>query len=473
MPVSAEPAADGLSLEVALDSGRVRGVERDGVDQWLGIPFAAPPVGELRWRAPQPVAAWTGVRDAKDYASDCMQLPFPSDAAPLGTAPAEDCLYLNVWRPSSAKAAGGRLPVIVWIYGGGFLNGGASPPTYSGANVAGRGVVFVSFNYRLGRFGTFAHPALTRDQAGREPLGNYGMMDQIAALQWVQRHVAAFGGDPGNVTIVGESAGGMSVHALVTSPRTNGLFHKAVVMSGGDPLTPLPNADDPRAQLAQAEQTGARFGEAMGIRPDAPDALARLRRLSADRIVDGLNLMALFQPDAKPQPFSWPFPDGTVLANSAAVYAGPQLPRIPMMIGATDADIGGMTGSMVAGARATAARIADAGVPVWSYRFAYAAQSLNQPGAQHATDIPYFFDTVAVKYGEQTTPLDRAVGKTVADYLVNFVRSGDPNGPGLPEWPGYSARADRLMIFQADGKAVAQPDPWAKAIDAARAAPRP
>ncbi len=176
------------------------------------------------WRAPQPAAAWTGVRDATGYAPDCMQVPFPSDAAPLGTKPAADCLYANVWKPVTAK---GKLPVVVWIYGGGFVNGGASPPTYSGADLAKQGVVFVSFNYRVGRFGTFALPQLTRANADGGRLGNYGIMDQIAALQWVQRNAAAFGGDPANVTIIGESAGGMSVHMLNTSPLAKGLFHKA------------------------------------------------------------------------------------------------------------------------------------------------------------------------------------------------------------------------------------------------------
>jgi len=154
----AAASAQSAPATVAIDTGRIAGSESDGVLSWKGIPFAAPPVGELRWRAPQPVAHWNGTRDAKAYSSDCMQVPFGGDAAPLGTKPAEDCLYLNVWKPAGVKA---KLPVIVWIYGGGFVNGGASPPTYSGAGLAKQGVVFMSFNYRVGRFGTFAHPALT------------------------------------------------------------------------------------------------------------------------------------------------------------------------------------------------------------------------------------------------------------------------------------------------------------------------
>src|SRR5262245_57543747 len=210
LAASADPAV------VKVDTGTLKGTSTAGVLSWKGIPFAAPPLGDLRWRAPQPAANWQGVRDASAYGNDCMQVPFGGDAAPLGTPPNENCLFANVWRPEGARS---KLPVIFWIYGGGFVNGGASPPTYSGAELAKQGVLFISANYRVGRFGTFAHPALTRANADAGLLGNYGYMDQLAALQWIQRNIAAFGGDADNVTIVGESAGGMSVHVLVTSAR--------------------------------------------------------------------------------------------------------------------------------------------------------------------------------------------------------------------------------------------------------------
>jgi len=209
--------------EVKVDGGAVSGTAAAGVVSWKGVPYAAPPVSERRWRAPQPVEPWTGVRVATEHAHDCMQLPFPSDAAPLGTPPDEDCLYLNVWAPE--KPAAPKLPVMVWIHGGGFVNGGSSPAVYDGSAFARRGVVFVSFNHRLGRFGFFAHPALTKETPAG-PLGNYGYLDQIAALRWVQRNVAAFGGDPGNVTVFGESAGGGSVNTLVVSPRAQGLSRR-------------------------------------------------------------------------------------------------------------------------------------------------------------------------------------------------------------------------------------------------------
>ena len=350
--------------------------------------------------------------------------------------------------------------MIFWIYGGGFVNGGASPPTYSGANLARQDVLFVSANYRVGRFGTFAHPQLTAENADGGLLGNYGYMDQLATLRWIQRNIAAFGGDPANVTIVGESAGGMSVHALVTSPLAKGLFARAVVMSGGD--ASAAGGDS----LAAAEQIGIEFARSKGIAPDDPDALASLRALSAEQVTDGLNMMALFRPSG-PRTFARPFADGRLAVDASAAYASGAFASVPMMIGATSADMGGKTGFMVAGARKLAAAIADKGVPVYAYRFSYVADSVGQPGAQHATDIPFFFDTTAIKYGDETSPRDVAVGRTMSAYLANFARTGDPNGQGLPSWPRYARATDQIMDFAADGQAVAQMDPWGPEIDAA------
>ncbi|WP_137173690.1 carboxylesterase/lipase family protein [Massilia sp. HP4] len=446
---------------VTIDSGKVEGKVDEGIASWKGIPFAAPPVGSLRWRAPQAVQPWTGVRQATSHAADCMQLPFPSDAAPLGTKPAEDCLYLNVWKPAASQ---GKLPVLVWIYGGGFVNGGSSPPTYSGAELAKQGVVVISFNYRIGRFGFFAHPQLTREAGDKTPLGNYGFMDQVAALQWIKRNAAAFGGDPANVTITGESAGGMSVNALLTSPLSQGLFAKAVVMSGGDGNTaPTP--------LAGVEKIGQDFAAAKGIASDDPKALDKLRALPAEQVVDGMNLATFGQPAAAAT-YHGPFVDGKLAIDSGAAFAAGRMHKVPVMIGATSADIGGKTGYMVAGARSLAATLAGHGAPVYAYRFSYVADSVAKPGAGagHATDIPFFFDTVAVKYGEQATQKDIAVGKAMSTYMVNFAKRGDPNGAGLPAWPRYGRASDELMDFAASGKPVAQKDPWAGEIDAAQTA---
>lgn len=461
LPLGAPAIAQGSPPIARTDRGAVRGDIEGGVASWKGIPFAAPPVGPLRWRAPQPVAAWTGVRDATAYAPDCMQVPFPSDAAPLGTRPAEDCLYVNVWKPVAAR---GKLPVVVWIYGGGFVNGGASPPTYSGANLAKQGVVFVSFNYRVGRFGTFALPQLTKANADGGRRGNYGIMDQIAALQWVRRNVAAFGGDPANVTIIGESAGGMSVHMLNTAPLARGLFHKAFIMSGG-------NGQSDQRTLADVEAIGANFARSKTIDPASPDALDRLRALSAEEVTDGLNMMALFRPQAGPPTNTGPFVDGTVVVDMGAAYAANRFAHVPVVVGATSADMGGKTGFMIAGARQVAGRLADRRVPVWHYRFSYVADSVGQPGAQHATDIPFFFDTVAIKYGDKTTSRDRAMGQVMSAYVVRFAKTGDPNGPGLPSWPGHTRSGDQMMDFTPQGRSVAGADPWGTEIDATT--PRP
>jgi para-nitrobenzyl esterase len=449
---------------IAIDTGKLAGAVEHGVASWKGIPFAAPPVGALRWRAPQPAAAWSGVRQATEYGHDCMQLPFPSDAAPLGTAPAEDCLYANVWKPSASKPAKkGGLPVIVWIYGGGFVNGGSSPPTYAGARLARQGVVVVSFNYRLGRFGFFAHPGLTRE-SGDGVVGNYGYMDQLAALQWVQRNVAAFGGDPAQVTIIGESAGGMSVNALLTSPLSSsngqGLFARAVVLSGGDGGTAM-------APLSFVEQAGVNFAAKKGIAQDDPQALDKLRALPPDEVVDGMNLAN--RPAGDPPTYVGPFADGKLAIDSGRAFQEGRFARVPVMIGATSADIGGKTGFMVAGARSLAGTLAGQGAPVYAYRFSYVAGSVKEPGAQHATDIPFFFDTAAIKYGPQASARDRAMGKAMSAYLVNFAKRGDPNGAGLPAWPVYARTSDEIMDFAAGGKPVAGKDPWGSEIDAAQA----
>ncbi|WP_068084908.1 carboxylesterase/lipase family protein [Novosphingobium rosa] len=458
IPLSAM-AAD-TPASVTVETGALKGVIADGVASWKGIPFAAPPVGPLRWRAPQPAATWQGERDASAYGHDCMQVPFPSDAAPLGTPPAEDCLYANVWRPAHA---GGKLPVMVWIYGGGFVNGGASPPTYSGAELAKKGVLFFSFNYRVGRFGTFAHPALTKAHEDGALLGNYGTLDQIAALKWVKRNIARFGGDPENVTLLGESAGGMSVNMLLTSPMAQGLFQRAVVMSGGNGQSLAAGT------LQSVEKIGADFGQSKGVSPDDPQALEKLRALPAETVTDGLNMMALFGPG--PRTFASPFADGTISVEPAKAFAEGHFAKIPVLIGATSADIGGPTGYMASGARQIAGTLAGQGVPVWEYRFSYVANSVGKPGAGHATDIPFFFDTQAVKYGAATTPRDNGMGKAISAYLVNFAKTGAPAAPGLPAWPRYAKASDAIMDFAADGKPKVQRDPLGAQLEAAAAKP--
>ncbi|OWK30001.1 carboxylesterase/lipase family protein [Sphingomonas mucosissima] len=449
---SAFAQSPGDRSRATTDTGIVAGSSADGVTSFKGIPFASPPVGPLRWRAPQPAARWTGERDGTRYGHDCMQLPFPSDAAPLGTAPAEDCLYMNVWAPAGAKGKA-KLPVMVWIYGGGFVNGGSSPPTYSGAELAKQGIMVVSFNYRLGRFGTFAHPQLTKSDPDAGLLANYGYMDQLAALRWVRRNIAAFGGDPANLTIIGESAGGMSVHALLTSPHATGLFHKAVILSGGPATNPPPT-------LQNAEDIGVAFARSKGIEPNDPHALARLRALPADQVVGGLNLAAMGTPPGQPKTFSGPIADGTIAVDPLAAYRSGRFSKVPVMLGATSADIGGPTGYMITGARTMAALLAAKGVPAYHYMFSYVATSARaqgKVGAGHATDIPFFFNTAHIKYGAETTAADRAAARTASRYLVNFVKHGDPAGAGLPAWPRSSTARPTMLDLDANGGAQLLP----------------
>ena len=430
-------------------SGPVRGSSEGGVEAFKGVPFAAPPVGRLRWQPPQPVKAWTAPRDATRYAADCMQLPFPSDAAPLGTAPAEDCLYANVWRPAGVKA-GAKLPVLVWIYGGGFVNGGSSPPTYSGAALARQGIMVVSFNYRLGRFGTFAHPAI----AGTPREVDFGLLDQLAALRWVQRNVASFGGDPRAVTIIGESAGGMSVHAMLTSPAAKGLFRAAVVQSGGD-------ASYNAASIATAEAAATAFARGKGIATNDPQAAAKLYALTGEQVIDGLNLATVGAQQGPERTYSRPVPDGRTFVDSLGAYRAGNFAHVPVMIGATSNDIGGPTGYMMTGARTVAGLLAKAGMPTYYYRFDYVATSATTPetaGAGHATEIPFFFDTADIKYGAATTATDRAAARVASRYLVNFVKAGDPNGAGAVPWRRYDANDPAMLTMTRSGGATLAPE---------------
>lgn len=503
---AAAPTAAQQAPVAKVAGGTVRGATAEGVAAFKGIPFAAPPVGPLRWRAPQPVLPWAGVRDATTFGHDCMQLPFPSDAAPLGTAPSEDCLTVNVWAPAGAR--GKKLPVLFWIYGGGFVNGGASPAVYDGSALARAGVVVVSFNYRVGRFGFFAHPALAA--AGEGPVGNWGLMDQQAALRWTRDNIAAFGGDPGRVTIMGESAGGMSVLSLLGAPAARGLFHGAIVMSGGgrsasqqrEMTRDLPG-------LPSAETIGLNFAKSVGVEGTDAAALAALRALPADRIVSGLNLASLFAPPSGPPTWSGPFTDGITLTGSVeAMFDRGEQARVPVMVGATSADIGfvpaktkeqifegfganaakakaiydpkgdaaffdvmlkvGGDRFMIEPARYVAGRIAAAGQPAYHYRFSYVAESARagSKGAAHASEIPYFLGTVVTKYGPATVAGDRAMARTINGYVVNFVKTGNPAGSGLANWPRFAPGT--VMDFAADGAARSGSDSWTERLDLVR-----
>jgi len=503
---------------VRVDGGELQGVADDGVVSYKGIPFAAPPVGNLRWRPPQPAAQWTGVRQATEFGADCMQARFgppPASGAPPALAPSEDCLFLNVWRPASA-APGAKLPVMVWIYGGGFVFGSSAMPTTSGTRFAKQGVVLVAANYRVGRFGFFAFPALSREHP-EEPKGNYAYMDQIAALKWVQKNIAAFGGDPNNVTIFGFSAGGVSVHSLLTMPMARGLFHKAIVESGGSRdsvLTARPMSKDgvdPNYPVS-AETIGINFAHSMGIEGTTQAALAKLRALSAEEVLRG----AQAQSGASvPSYETTPILDGKLVTETAeTAYKAHREPRIPLMLGSNSADTAGNRikanakeqlfarfGQWSAQAKAAydpdgstdlatlisranddfgqaeparfaASAFATNGSPVYLYRFSYvqtAMRDMFRAGTPHGGEIAFVFGTLGTAaFGPPPpppTPQDQAVSRMAQSYWVNFARTGDPNGAGLPAWPRYDPSKDLIFDFHPDGSAGAVPDPRNARLD--------
>jgi para-nitrobenzyl esterase len=506
-------AAQSQPAVVRVEGGELQGVVTDGVASFKGVPFAAPPVGDLRWRPPQPAAPWSGVRQAAEFGADCMQGrggPLPSAGAPAARVPSEDCLFLNIWRPADTNAQ--RLPVMVWIYGGGFTGGSGASPITSGVQFARDGVLLVSFNYRVGRFGFFAFPALSRERPD-EIKGNYAYMDQIAALQWVRRNIAAFGGDPDNVTIFGESAGGVSVHSLLASPLARGLFQKAIVESGGSRdsvLTARPlrgDGVDPNYPVS-AETIGITFARSMGIEGVDQAAMDKLRALSADQVLRG----APAQPGAGGPPVeTTPILDGTLVTETAeTAYKAHHQPRVPLLLGSNSADTAGNRirattkeqlferfGARGAQAKAAydpdgtadfAALLASAnddfgqaeparfaanafainGSPVYLYRFGYVQSAMREQlraGAPHASEIPFVFGTLTARPGSTLTPEDQGASRLAHSYWVNFAKTGDPNGAGFPHWPRHDPGRDVIFEFRPDGSAGAGPDPRNARLD--------
>jgi para-nitrobenzyl esterase len=414
---------------------------------------------------------------------------------------------LNVWKPTQAAAK--KLPVMVWIYGGGFVNGGSSPAVYDGSQLARQNVVLVSFNYRVGRFGFFAHPALTNEDPDGL-LGNYGFMDQIAALKWVQKNITAFGGDPNNVTLFGESAGGFSVHTMMTSPLAKGLFHKAIIESGGG-RTGIGGGrylqKTNSSGFPSAEEIGMRFAAKNHISGTDAKALAALRALPAETVTDGLNMMDMGNPT-----YSGPLIDGKVVtAEPQDIYRAGAGMNMPLLVGANDVDIGfppkvssmeealapfgkdnyqqalqaynpdgkhspqdvaQMVASdqmMVEPGRFAARMAVAQGQSVYVYRFGYVADSLKNEwqGALHATEIPYVFNTVKARYDNALTANDSAMAEQMQQYWVNFAKTGNPNADGLPIWPRYDAKHDQIMIFPTTGTqhSAATADSWQTRLD--------
>lgn len=488
MTASAGPRVTGGALAEA--------VAKDGVRAYKGVPFAAPPVGDLRWRAPQPVKAWSGERPVDAFGPNCLQPKVYNDVDPFTPSMSEDCLYLNVW---TAARGGERRPVFVWIHGGGYGAGSGSEPRHDGNALAKKGVVVVTINYRLGPLGFLAHPDLSREAGGAS--GNYALMDMVAALRWVRDNAAAFGGDPGRVTIAGESAGSDAVSRLMVSPEAAGLFHRAIGQSGGA------FGSRPEPTLSSAEAEGVRFATAM-----RSTGIAELRRRSSAEVLAGWNM----------QNGGWafrPIVDGRFLPDTpAAIFAAGRQNDVPLIVGWTRDEGSLFSGGLfpsgrdfktsfaaVFGARAEeAARlypVTDAAsekqarwdvatdavmayptwawavaqaktgkAPVWLYRFdrsppvpddwfgdSFRGQSL---GAFHSGDIPYVFGHPRVFATWKPTEADDRLADVMSSYWAAFAAEGTPEGAGLPSWPVYdpSARAPVRMLFDAETRVAPDDD---------------
>ena len=511
------PAGNAIA-QVKTASGAVAGTtSADGkIRIFSGIPYAAAPVGDLRWRPPQPVAPWTGVRDASKPGPACMQGKMFADISFAEMS--EDCLTLNIFAPPAP--AGRKSPVMVWIHGGGFQAGGGAEPRHDGQAFARKGVVLVTINYRLGVFGFLAHPDLTKE-SDRRASGNYGMLDQVAALRWVNENIAAFGGDPANVTIFGESAGSFAVSGLIASPLAKGLFHKAIgesgaFFSGGGGTLAL-------AALGDAEQVGAKFAASAGA-----DSIAALRAKPAQDVLD------LAQ---KTRQFFAPIVDGVFLpADVASIYAAGTHNQVPLLAGwnademraavtlrpqkptaqsfaedarkrfgpSADAILKAYPAATDAEALESAAALgsdmfigyatwkwieshgASGRVPVYRYSFDRkipvppgntvngAPATSADIGARHAGEIEYVFGALDISLPKVPWETgDRTLSDAMTTYWSNFARTGDPNGPGLPKWPRYTPGDRRVLHLDVTIKdAEDAMRPRYEAIDAYVAAQR-
>jgi para-nitrobenzyl esterase len=466
---------------VKVEGGMIQGTLEDGLTLYRGVPFAAPPVGDLRWRAPQPAAKWEGVRQAGTFGPRCVQGMGNPATAGQGPATSEDCLYLNVWTP--AKSARERIPVLVWIYGGGFNAGATSEPNYGGEKLAKKGVVLVSIAYRVGQLGFLAHPDLSAETKNHVS-GNYGLLDMIAGLRWVQRNIAAFGGDPGRVTIFGESAGGIAVSMLCASPLAKGLFHGAISQSGGSfgPPRPTTFPGENLKRLPDAERAGEAYATSAGA-----SSIRELRQLPTDKLPAGGRGMGM----------AWPIIDGWVIPDDQyKLYEAKRYNDTPILVGynsdegasfsppktpddyisATTARYGPFAESLlkayppgsttVAKTARDLTRDAAFGWHTWiwarlqaktgkSTAFYYCFdQHPDYPadspragyGAPHGADVPYVFQHLNTS-SPQITKDDVAISEAMATYWTNFAKRGDPNGEGLPTWPPFSDANPVVMYF--------------------------
>lgn len=426
-------------LETAIAQGALRGVP--GADPnttvFKGIPFAAPPVGMLRWQEPQPAAAWEGVRDASSFAPVCPQTDFEPGSFydrefyhALATSPmSEDCLYLNIWTPAVARDE--KLPVLFWIHGGGFVHGAGSEFPFDGEAMAKRGVLLVTFNYRLGVLGFFAHPELSAASPIRAS-GNYGLLDQLAALAWVRDNIADFGGDPDRITVFGQSAGAMSVQALLASPLARGMMAGAILQSGGGFFL-----NDRSLTLRKGEQDGQKLMKTCGA-----DSIQALRELPVEALFTGVRTL---QKESRGRaPAMGPLIDGHLipLEPSKAIIAG-ESTRIPILAGSL-ADEGNALGgsrditiAMAAGSLVLAAVWPGlTGKPAWHYHFTRKAPG-DEYGAFHSAELWYVFGTQSRAW-RPWEPVDAELSERMLGYWTRFAATGNPNGDGLPHWPVFT-----------------------------------
>ena len=467
-------------LEIATRPGRVRGVElpahagRPAVRAWRGMPYAAAPVGALRWRPPEPPEAWTGVRPALDFGPDPLQAPMPASAA---ASQSEDCLHINVWAP--AQAAQQPLPVMVWLHGGGFVGGSGADRRADGARLAARGVVVVSFNYRSGLFGYLAHPALSAESASGSS-GNYGLLDQIAALRWVQDNIAGFGGDASRITVFGVSAGSASIALMLVCPATAGLFHRAILHS--------PGTARPLATLADAERAGRALGddlEALRRLPAAelfaltPRLVPAVRGLTTPRVLRPIRDGVLIPQDERPAFLAGRLPalplivgtnadEGSLLTRSWPVRSVAEhralmqanfpgrldealrhygasddtqaLPRVAEAFADTQFNVG---------ARLLGHCMARQEPRVWRYVFTRRRPG-QLDGPHHGDEVAYVFGQLAQGRGQDALPFDPTdvqIADALASAWVSFARDADPGAPTGVEWPRFDAAQDRHLEF--------------------------
>lgn len=460
---------------VHLDSGSVSGISANdaSVRVFKGIPYAAPPVGDLRWRAPQPAAHWEGVRKADQFGPNCTAGGGAGGrggkgkaAAPTGPAPSEDCLYVNVWTP--AKAAGDRLPVMVWTYGGAFTGGSGAEARYDGESLAKKGIIVVTYNYRLGLFGFLAHPELTKE-SGHNASGNYGMMDFAAVLRWVQKNIAAFGGDPRKVTVAGESAGAILVASMVGSPEGKGLFQRAIAQSGAW----MGLSIGKMRTLEQAEEGGKRAA--------GTHSIAELRAMSTQEVaqnVTGVQAGVIVDGWMVPEDQSLTFAKGRqndvdVLIGSnqdeGTFFGGPPASAeaakmrarqtyadladdfLKLYPAGTDAEAGAsalMRSRDETGwhQRTWAQFTVKRGKKAYLFYFTHVPPGNGARGATHTAELPYMFNNPPAN--GSWTEVDHKLADMMSTYWANFIASGDPNGKGLPAWQPYSAKNDsQAMVF--------------------------